>query len=551
MRRLRVAALLLLAPALLSAQRAPSSHEATLDAFITKGMQDWKIPGLSVAVVKGDSVLYLKGFGVRRLGGAERVDTGTLFGMMSTTKAMTALALAMLVDSGKVAWNDPVTKHLPWFQLSDPHVTRELRVRDLLTHNAGLGNADLLWDRGDFSTREVLERVRGLPMAYSLRSSFIYNNVMYQAAGEVVAAASGMPWAEFVATRIMAPIGMSRSHPTLSAVRSSGDANVSAAHWEFDDGIRAIDEQPVDVVPAAGAAWSSAADVAKWVRFWLDSGRVNGKRLVSEANFRELLRPHAFVPASEFYPTAQVTRPHWVTYGLGWFEQDYRGKFVAMHTGSIAGRTAIFGLMPDERLGVYVFGNLDHAEFRHALMWRVFDLYTGAPARDWSAEFLTLYGDLKARAAAAVKEREGKRVANTSPSVPLAQYAATYRHPVWGDVQVTLMDGALSMAIGRLPANRGRLEHWHHDTFRGRLGDGRGGWTYVTFRLGASGTVAALRVEDSSDLEFTRVEAPAPSSNSAFASPIEFQSGEALYGAVLRWVRTDCARQQAPEASPR
>jgi CubicO group peptidase (beta-lactamase class C family) len=176
-------------------QQAPSPGlAAELDAYIAKGMADWKIPGLSVTVVKGDAVVYSKGFGVRRAGAPETVDAETLFGMMSTTKAMTALAVAMLVDERKVAWNDPVTKHLPWFQLSDPYVTREITVRDLLRHNAGLGNADLLWARGDMSTRDILERVRGLPLAYSLRAGYAYQNVMYQVAGEVVAAASGMPW---------------------------------------------------------------------------------------------------------------------------------------------------------------------------------------------------------------------------------------------------------------------------------------------------------------------------------------------------------------------
>jgi CubicO group peptidase (beta-lactamase class C family) len=359
----------LFVPARASAQ-APTAAAlaADLDAYVEKGMRDWKIPGLSIAVVHGDAVVYAKGFGVRRLGAPGAVGTRTLFGMMSTTKAMTALALAMLVDEKKVAWDDPVTKHLPWFQLSDPYVTREVTVRDLLRHNAGLGNADLLWSRGDLTTRQILERVRGLKLAYSLRSGFVYQNVMYQVAGEVVAAASGLTWEQFVKTRIMEPIGMTRSQPTLAALLRAADPDVSSAHFEIDGTVRPIEEEPVDPVPAAGAAWSCAEDVAKWIRFWLDGGQAAGTRLVSEEAFRELLAPQALVPAGEFYPTAQLTRPRWTTYGLGWFQQDFRGRFVAMHTGSIDGRTAIMALLPDERIGVYAFGNLDHAEFRHALV---------------------------------------------------------------------------------------------------------------------------------------------------------------------------------------
>lgn len=498
-----VLALMIAAPAAATAQTR-GTIEADLDAYIAKGLQDWSIPGLSIAIVRNDSVVYAKGFGVRRLGAVDRVDAKTMFGMMSTTKAMTALAVAMLVDSGKVAWDDPVTKHLPWFQLKDPYVTRELRVRDLLLHNSGLGNADLLWVRGDLSTREILERVRGLDLSYSLRSSFIYQNVMYQVAGEVVAAASGMPWSRFVRTRIMEPLGMTRSEPTLAAVLAGGYDNVSAAHFEIDQVVRTIAESPVDPVPAAGSAWSTAEDAGKWVRFLLDSGRVNGRRLVSEASFRELFRPQNFVTPGEFYPTARLTRPHWMTYGLGWFQQDYRGHYVAMHTGSIDGRTAIVGLMPDERLGVYIFGNVDHAEFRHALMWRVFDAYTGAPKRDWSAEFLALYGDMKTAGAKSVAEREAARVPNTRPSEPLAAYAGTYQHEVYGDLTIAAEGGANVLRFGPAPENRGTLEHWHHDTFRAKLGDGRGGWTYFTFRLGADGRIAAVRFEDQASLEFVR-----------------------------------------------
>lgn len=477
---------------------------AGLDAYIAKGLQDWKLPGLSIAVVKNGVPVYTKGFGVRSLDGSGRVDERTLFGMMSTTKAMTALALAMLVDEGKVAWNDPVTKHLPWFALSDAYVTRNLTVRDLLLHNSGLGNTDGLWARGDLDSRQIIERLQKVPLSYSLRDGFIYQNVMYQVAGEVVQSASGMAWDTFVKTRIMDPIGMTRSQPTLTAMAAMGDKNTSSAHFEIDGKLRVIRESPVDAIPAAGAAWSSAEDSAKWLQFLLSGGCANGKRLVSGANFRELLRPQTFVSAAEFYPTAQLTKPHWTTYGLGWFQQDHHGKFVAMHTGSMDGRTAIVGLMPDEALGVYIFGNLDHAEFRHALMWRVLDAYSGAPARDWSTEFLTLYGGLKTDADKKQAEREAKRVAGTTPSHNAEQYAGTYMNPVYGDLKISAADGVLRMQFGPMPENAGTLQHWNYDTYRVKLGDGRYGWNLISFGMAPDGSIRTLRMDDSPDFEFTR-----------------------------------------------
>ncbi|GAB3003303.1 serine hydrolase [Arenimonas maotaiensis] len=489
---------------------ATTVDTVALDAYIQQGLRDWKLPGVSVAVVKDGRPVYVKGFGTRSLQDGGAVDGDTLFGMMSTTKAMTALALAMLVDEGKLGWDDPVTTHLPGFALSDPYVTRDLRVRDLLTHNSGLGNTDLLWARGDFDAREIIARLRGLPLSYPLRGGFAYQNVMYQVAGEVIGTASGMSWADFVDTRILKPLAMTRSYPTLARMQAARDGNVSAAHFEIDGKLQVIAESPVDAVPAAGAAWSSAADTAKWLTFMLGDGCMGGTRLVSTANFRELLKPQAMVPAGEFYPTAKLTRPHWTSYGLGWFQQDYLGRFVAMHTGSMDGRTAIIGLMPEENLGVYVFGNLDHAEFRHALMWKLFDAYTGAPARDWSKELLALYGGMHADAKAAQAKQDAARVRGTKPSHALAAYAGTYRHPVYGDVTITRTGNVLHLAMGPLPDNAGILQHWHYDSFRVKLGDGRYGWNPVIFRVGADGGIAALRLfDDSSDaLEFTRVAKP-------------------------------------------
>lgn len=484
-----------------------SAINTELDSYIKKGMQDWKIPGLAIAIVKNGVPVYSKGFGVRELGKPGLVDENTQFGMMSTTKAMTALAIAMLVDEGKVAWDDPVTKFLPWFELSDPYVTRELTVRDLLTHNSGLSNTDLLWVRGDMNSRQIIERLRDVKLEYSLRAGFIYQNVMYQVAGEVVQAASGISWQSFIKTRIMNPIGMTQSQPTLALMLSKRYPNVSAAHFEIDDKPHVITESPVDAVPAAGAAWSTATDSSKWLAFLLAEGCVGQTRLVSTENFRALLKPQVMIDSPDgFYPTAALTKPHWMSYGYGWFQQDYQGKFVAMHTGSMDGRTAIIGLMPDENLAVSIFGNVDHAEFRHALMWRVLDAYSGLPARDWSAEFLTLYGDLKAKDKKSRDEQQVKRVLNTTPSSALTSFAGRYEHPIYGDLTIQEKNGKLQVAMGPMPENAGSFEHWNYDTFRVKLGDGRYGWSYASFRRTSEGEVIGVRFDDDRT-EFLRIKA--------------------------------------------
>ena len=477
-----------------------------LDAYIQHGMKAWNLPGLSIAVVANDSVLFTRGYGEKSLAAPGAVDATTQFGIMSTTKAMTALALAMLVDDGRLAWTDRVTKWLPGFEFSEPYLTNTATVRDLLTHNIGVPNADLLWVRGDLTREEILRRVRYLPSAYLLRGGFSYANVMYGAAGEVVAKASGMSWDDFVSTRIFTPLGMTHSYPSHARMRAA-ERNVSAAHYRIRDTLRVIEDETVDVIPSAGAAWSNADDMAKWVRFLLDSGRVGGRRLLSDTSYRELFRPQSFVTASEFYPTAQVTKPHWTTYGLGWFEQDFRGRFLAFHTGSLDGRTAIIGLVPDKKVGVYIFGNADHVEFRHALMLKALDIVAGTngePARDWSTEFLALYGSIRAQGDSVRIAGEQARVPGTRPSLPLDAYVGTYTHPAWGTLDVSLRQGALRMTLGAGPARAGSLTHWHYDTFRSTLGDGRDGATMLQFVLGTDGKVSRVLLYGSEAYAFVR-----------------------------------------------
>ena len=492
------AAATLASAAPLDAQRAPADPQpsiAELDAYVAKAVRDWKVPGLAIAVVKDDSVVLAKGYGVRAMGKPDAVDAGTRFAIGSTTKAMTALALGMLVDEGKVKWDEPVVSYLPGFRLADPYATREVTVRDLLTHRAGLGNADLLWTATEYPLPEIMRRVGTLRPAYSLRSSFIYQNVMYAVAGEVVRAASGMPWDAFVKARIFTPLGMTATEATLASLE--GQPNVAAPHGVIRDSTRVIANRPVDPVAPAGSIWSSVGDMAKWMRFVLDSGRVGGKRLVSAEVYREWLSPQTIAPPA-MYPTMAVVRPHFFTYGLGWFLHDYAGESVAMHTGSIDGMSAIIGLLPDRRTGVYVLANLDHAELRHALMYRVFDMYRGTggagagAARDWSGELRTLYGQQEERARAAQRQQEQRRVANTRPSLPLERYAGTYREPTYGDVVVAVRDGALQLTFGR--GYDGRLEHWQYDSFRATWRDERSDPSVVVFAPDGAGGVASVRV---------------------------------------------------------
>jgi len=439
------------------------------------------------------------------------VDEHTRFAIGSTTKAMTAAAIGMLVDEGKLAWDDPVTKYLPDLELADPWVTRELTIHDLLTHRAGLGNADYLWYEQETTSEDIVRRMRYLEPAYSFRSSYIYQNLMYLVAGEVIEAASGRPWAEFVEQRIFGPLGMRET--VTSRGRIEDGANVATPHDSIavvggaavdpsgrSEAMRAggavvpIGNANLDAIAPAGAVWSSVHDMATWLAFLLAGGETaTGERLLRAETVEELFTPQVVLREGSFYPTARLTRPHWMTYGLGWFQQDYRGRKVDFHTGSIDGMVAIAGLVRESGLGVYVLSNRDHVELRHALMLRVFDLFDphGAP-REWSAELKELYDGIAAAARIERAARFAHRVEGTTPSHPLPAYAGTYEDALFGTVSVTRDGERLRLEYG--PGLRGLLEHWHYDTFLVRFDAAWRGEAFVSFRAGPDGEIEVLEV---------------------------------------------------------
>lgn len=464
--------------------QTPDKKVQEFDAYVQKAVKEWDVPGLAVVVVKNGNVLLSKGYGVRELGTTNAVDSKTLFACASTTKAMTATCMGILVDEGKVSWNDPVVKHLPEFQLYDPFVTREIKIRDLLIHDTGLANADFLWGIMDIPSDEMLEKMRYVKPTYSLRSSFIYQNICYLAAGKVIEKISGQPWNVFVRERIFQPLGMTRTFPLLADVN---DPNQSAPHDRIEGKITVIKHTNADQIGPAGSVWSCVDDMGKWMRVMIDSSKYSGGRLLKPATWKEMFKPQVLVPANEFYPTAQLTKPNWTTYGFGWFQQDYKGRKINYHTGSLAGAVAIHAQLPDEKLGIYVYANLDHSEVRHALVFKMLDHFALGGNRDWSAEFLKLYSNIRAGGEKQVRDFEAKRVLNTKPSLPMNDYTGTYTDPLYGTVVITLEGDELVVEANKFV--KARFSHWHYDTFRGWYDKKWYGKSNLSFAIGSNGKI--------------------------------------------------------------
>lgn len=491
--------LLLMAVQIVLAQQAPA---ADFDEYVNKAIKDWGVPGVAIAIVKDDRIVLAKGFGVRELNKPELVDEHTLFAIGSSSKAFTAASIAMLVDDGKLKWDDPATKYLPGFQLFDPYSTRELSVSDLLSHRSGLARGDLLWYASKYDRNEILRRVRYLKPSWSIRSRFGYQNIMFLAAGQIIPSITGKTWDEFIRDRIFTPLGMKSTNASIKSLTAS--TNVASPHSKLNDKLQVVAWRNIDNIAPAGSINSNVADMAQWLRLQLGGGVYQNQRLLSTAAIKEMHSPQTIIrlegTQATLYPEA-----HFLSYGLGWFLSDYRGRKLVEHGGAIDGMRAEVAMIPEEKLGVVILTNLHGTILPQALMFRIFDSYLGAPQRDWSADMLKVTKGLEDQAKAAEKKTELERVKGTAPSLPLEKYAGTFQSEMYGESKITFENAKLVVRFG--PNFTGDLEHWNYDTFRVTWRDPMEGKGFVNFRLNTQGRVESVNIESIS--EFTRTSDPA------------------------------------------
>lgn len=486
----------------------PSSAQAPpeFDNYVKAVLSAFEVPGVSVAIVKDGKVVLAKGYGVRKLGDPAPVNPETLFGIASNTKAFTATALGMLVEEGKIEWDAPVVRYLPAFALSDPFVTRELSVRDLLVHRSGLGlgAGDLLWwPPSTYNRKEISERLRYIPLATSFRSVYAYDNVLYLVAGELIETMSGMSWEDFITRRILQPLGMTGSNVHHSAAAHGG--NVAATHAPVDGKVRVIAPFASDNTNPAGGINAGAADMAKWMIAQLDSGRVASGRLWSPRTARELWSIVTPIPTGGPPPEFPVLRTSFNGYGLGFGIRDYRGRKLLTHTGGLPGYLSRVAMMPDLKVGVAVLTNAESGPAFDAIVNRALDHYLGATDTDWLAGYRRLVARIDSLTR--VEEAEAVATRNTAsrPSLPLARYAGTYRDVWYGDITIADEGGKLVMRFGKSPQLVGDMEHWQYDSFLVRWHDRElRADAFVTFALTPQGTIDHARMAPaSSSVDFS------------------------------------------------
>lgn len=473
-------------PAVLAAQtREPF---AGLDAYVNGALKTWKVPGLAMAIVRNDSVIYTKGYGVQDLTHGTLVDERTIFAIGSASKAFTAASIAMLVDEKKVELDAPVAKYLPGFQLADPYATRELTVRDVLSHRSGLARGELAWYGSGFDRDEIVHRVRFLQPSWSFRSQFGYQNIMFIVAGQIVAKVSGMSWDDFVQQRLLAPLAMTASTTTVRGLEWR--TNVASPHADVDSVVRPVAWRNIDNAGPAGSINSNVVDMAQWARLQLNDGTLAGKRLISRRLVDEMHTPQTIIrndSASQAFNPAT----HYTSYGLGWFLEDYRGRAVIHHGGNVDGFTALVAMLPEEKFGLVILTNMNGTGLPAALMHKVFDLQLQSPARDWSGDAYKRLEQTRARAAEAQK-RAGtpQKIAGGKPSLPDSAYTGTYADSLHGDMVITKQDGTLQLTFG--PTWRAPLEYWNADNFRVKFDTPVLPAFFVQFRVSSTSKVNEL-----------------------------------------------------------
>ena len=518
---MKSSALVLLIASLPAWAAPPANFEKRVDAVRTAA----EVPGMAIAIVENGKVTLARGFGVRKLGSAEKVDADTIFMTGSTGKAMTTAALATLVDAGKLKWDDRVADLIPGFQMYDAWVTREMTVRDLLVHRSGLGlgAGDLLViPRGTLSRAEVVRRLRFIKPATSFRSGYAYDNILYIVAGHVIDLVSGQPYEDYVREHLFKPAGM--LHSTSDESHRFANPNRASPHGRTGGAVRGIgplkllDERD-NLAPSstpAGLLAISANDMARWLQIQLAKGALpEGGRLFSEESSAEMWTPQTIEPIGPALPGLEDMTPNFQQYALGWEVRDYGGARILWHSGGVFGFVTVVVLIPEKNVGFAITQNSEDGQARFGLMYELLDHYLGRPRKDWPALITKVRKERFAAALAAVNAKVGAPV-QSKPTLPLPQYAGRYVDAWYGAIKIESAAQGLRVDFTNTPNMGGRLEHFQYDTFIARFDDTNIEAAYVTFALGAEGKVERITMKpvspiadfsfDYQDLLFT----PAP-----------------------------------------
>jgi CubicO group peptidase (beta-lactamase class C family) len=410
------------------------------------------IPGISLAVVKDDQVIYLKGLGYKDYEKQAAVTPDTQFAIGSATKAFTALTVLMAQDEGKLSLDDSPKKYLPYFHMYDPDTDKNITIRDLLSHSSGLNRTDLAMITGKLTRPELIEVAAQAKPTAKLREKFQYQNIMFVAAGEVAAKAERSTWDKLIATRIFAPLGMKNSTLTIGQMEKAADRSFGYTYNFDTKETKRLPYREITQVAPAGSINSSARDMAEWVRFILNGGTVNGKRLVSENGFNEWLKPQM-----------KISPDGKTSYGLGWFLQDWKGLRVVQHGGNIDGFNSMVAMIPEKKLGFVLLTNVSASSLGNDAMQMVWENILGSPDTPTNT---TASATPEAKETGAAKELVGTyTIAGAPVEVEIKEAGGAVTFNIPGQPPYTLKEtGKDTYSMSPLPADQFSLKAKRDDS---------------------------------------------------------------------------------------
>ncbi len=458
-----------------------------LDSYIDKAVKDFNLTGLSIAVVKDTSIIFKKGYGVEDALVNKPMTTKALFNIASCTKAFTAACVAILVDEGKLDWDDKVEDFVPGFKLADPYITANLNMADMLSHRSGLAtfDGDLLWYRTDYSNKDVIKRMRYLPIRNNFRSDFGYQNNMFMIAGEVIKNITGKSWSDFIEEKLFTPLEMTDSR-TCSEQLDEGQ-EIAYPHLKG----KKQDLYIEDPGPA-GSIYSSPDEMAHWVTMLLNGGMYKGRQILKQKIIDKLFSPQTILPVSSFLKNNGT---HFYDYGLGWFLFDYSGKKIVEHSGGMPGYISKVTLVPEEKLGIIILTN-DMNSLTTALRYKILDMFLNDKNKDWAGEVLNSSKEREEKLAEREALLEEKRFKNTEPSLELKAYEGLYRDKMYGDAKIEMRNGKLWLTL--IPTKvkfYSPMEHWHFDTFMIKFADEFLPEGFVTFNFNSNAEITGFKID--------------------------------------------------------
>lgn len=483
------------------AQNPASDHDSLFN-YINHAFQKFQLNGLSVLIVKNDSIVFDENWG--DAGKGQKVESESVYNIASCTKAFTGAAMAKLVNEGLIKWDDKVVDYLPDFKLEDPYITAHLSIEDLLTHRSGLGTfyGDLLWYETDRSNEDIIERMQYLPITNRFRDQFGYQNTTYIVAAEILEKVTGRSWEDYIEQELLLPLKMNNTVTCADELRE--DQKIA---YPMIDGetIGFSMKHP----HAAASLFSSTQDLSRWMRMLLNNGVIEGDTILNAAIIEDMMKSRR---VKNINGLLQMAGAQFNTYALGWNMFDEQGKKVVEHGGGMPGYISKVCVVPQEKLGIVILTNtLSSAPT--ALEMYILDAFLKDQTYDW----VKLIADFEKRGKKAEEaeqaERDNSRILNTHPSLELENYVGIYEDQMYGKASITLENGKLHLVFE--PSKNlffSDMEHWHYDTFKVKFADPFLPAGYITFSFDSRRNIEGFKIDLKSNdfhffnLDFKKVE---------------------------------------------